>query len=207
MTCPKLKIPWPRWAIGDKPNAEQEHENYLALERWADGILKCIPSGVGSDVAAILYSENQYWSDVTDIAEYPSPDYVISAQTGGFSATGSIITVPEPGLYVWRQHFYWWNYASVTGGTDGVCYGGWYSEVSGDYPYTISQSYVPFFKSGSSPSAFRYHTAAGIVGTSADVEVLGGPQPDNTTVLTGDATWDTYFTLAKVSSLTVPPPN
>lgn len=48
MTCPKLRIPWPRWASESTPNPEHEHENYQALERWASGILKCIPPGGGS---------------------------------------------------------------------------------------------------------------------------------------------------------------
>lgn len=45
MSCPKLKIPWPRWGSETPPNADHEHENYLAIERWASELLKCIPSG------------------------------------------------------------------------------------------------------------------------------------------------------------------
>ena len=115
---------------------------------------------------------------------------------------------PEAGLYVWRQAFYWWNYASVTGGTDGVCYGGWYSEVTGTFSYTQNLSYTPFFKSGSSPAALRYHFTSGIVGINHvgdGIEVYGGPQVDDPAVLSGDAAFDMYFTIAKVSSLTGPP--
>lgn len=72
MTCPKLHIPWPRWAIGDKPNAEQEHENYLALERWADGILKCIPAPGSSriyctnEVVGLTFNSGNSYEDSGD---------------------------------------------------------------------------------------------------------------------------------------------
>lgn len=44
MSCPKLKIPWPRVLGETDPSVDHDQENWKAVERWSDGILKCIPA-------------------------------------------------------------------------------------------------------------------------------------------------------------------
>lgn len=159
----------------------------------------------GSNYGAVLYSTGMGNTDVTSpgAGDY-DPSFSIYVQTGGFSVAGNIITVPVPGLYVWRQMFYWNDYPTVGSGTTGMCYGGWYSEVLGSFTYGNNLSFVPFYQDGSSAAPFRYHTNAGIVATTSSVEVLGGPQYTDTSVVSGDTHWDMHFALALVASLDAP---
>lgn len=186
--------------------AASPEEQQALLERNARDIEDFISDWpcAGDDVAAFLFAPDM---GGTVNSEDFEPAFEIIAETGGdFSVAGNVITVPSQGLYVWRKCIYWWTYPSLSGGSDGVSYGGWYSEVACSGSYTDNLSLTPFTKNGSSPAGFRYFTNAGIVGAYPTVTVLGGPQFYSYASVSGTTTWDMYFTLAKVSSLqdTVP---
>lgn len=199
MACRGFKTPDPLWARNLEA-VGQDDKNWRQLERWTEDLVNNCLGGGGFDDAAILYAEDL---GGTVNSEDFNPDFTIAAQTGGFSNVGNIITVPTAGLYVWRMFLYWWNYPTLSGGSDGISYGGWYHEVNGSGTYGGScMSLTPFTKRGSSPAGFRYFTPSGISLANMTLEVIGGPQFYSYASVSGTSTWDMYFSLARVSSLT-----
>lgn len=150
MTCPKLKIPWPRWAIGNKPNAEQEHENYLALERWADGILKCIPASGGTHPWMVATREACTQNLGTGAT---TGAWDIIAEVGGFTTDGELITVPDYGIYAWAYAVSWDTSSSLDGSVRpgaGAKIGDWqfeYQAIASSWGQVLTDH--PVFYSGS----------------------------------------------------------
>lgn len=137
------------------------------------------------------------------------PDLTIWKQTGGFTVPGpGEIRTPVEGMWVWDMHFYWSDFPTLSGGTDGVSYGGWSTEVSSDGAvYTDSLSLTPFTKDGASPCGYRYHRTSGLISTMSGsppmaIYMSGGPQFYGYASVSGNSFWDVAFTVARVSALT-----
>lgn len=210
MTCPKLKIPWPRWAIGDKPNPEQEHENYQALERWADGILKCIPAGA-TEVWAIA-SRPDCTKNMSTLAETGTWQIDFDDATYTWTTDGESITVPTEGIYVWAWEVNWTSSSSFDGTSRpaaGCKVGDWQWELSAINPnpaFAGVWNDDPIFYSGSGDfdqTATYYKSGLVGVATGGSKDVFVQSKPKSASWIgtpSGTIGWSEKFVIVRLTT-------
>ena len=136
MSCPKLKIPWPRVIGENPPNVDHDQENWKSVERWADGILKCIPADA-SHPWCIAWRE-ACTQDVGTGATTGTWVILDNDTASTWSTDGSTITAPLSGIYAWSYEVNWNTSLSFNGTTApgaGCKVADWQFEVSAINPY------------------------------------------------------------------------
>jgi len=181
MSCPKLKIPWPRVIGEPTPSVDHDQENWKSVERWADGILKCIPT-VGDPEGIWVVGFGNDGVDLTATTGTPNTTYAATYpnqywENGGYTYTSTSVAAIGTPAGDGRDQLYTIDFhvamqAQATTPTVGTILGQVKLEVGTDAGTTgswqgqyISRSewLVATAASGTEVQAMRYHLTGLIV--------------------------------------------